>query len=196
MLKPTLILDCDGVLLNWADGFMAWCKRYKKLTPNDNYPSVYNVARWFDISQVAGNRLVEDFNGSRSFGKLNPMPTVAAGLERIKDAGFRTHVITCAGPAVVCQPLRRANLELHFPGMIDKLTCIPMSASKEAHLRVYDGSDYFFIEDHLMHAASALQFNVQPLLVHTPQNHGQRNPFQIPKFKTFEQAIAHVINNR
>lgn len=194
-MKQTLILDCDGVLLDWTRSFTEWVYETYGWKPNDSYPKLYNADAWYDIAVERGQELVTEFNASEAFASIYAIDSVREGLELVKAAGMRTHVITCAGPSKTCHRRRRENLNNHFPKMIDKLTCIPMTMTKTRHLSQYDGSDFFFIEDHHKHAASAIEFNIQPILVRTNQNYGQRNPHGIKKVNTFLEACKHVLAN-
>ena len=73
MNKDKIILtDCDGVILDWEEGFSVWMEHHghEKV---EGYQYLYNIGQRYGMSSEAGNKLVKQFNESAAIGFLPPL---------------------------------------------------------------------------------------------------------------------------
>lgn len=163
-----IILDVDGVLLNWVDPFVKWVEKKYGMTPNpDFYPHIYNVASWYGISYEEGLALVNEFNASGTL--LQALPGTKRFIKQLKANFWRIHIVTACGKAQV--EFRLKNLECVFgKDFIASFSHVEPYESKEKELQKFDGSGYIFIDDHIRHVQTGLNMGLSAILMTTPQN--------------------------
>lgn len=164
----TIVLDCDGVILDWHLGFYSWmiAKGETVLTP---YPDRY------DMTDAHPGKTKEQvfaeipvFNALPDFGKLVPCEGAIEGIAALKalfpDA--RVVIMTAVGESEATKTYRRENIS-GLP--IDELILVPLHVSKRAWLEQINGPA-MFVEDHPGHAGVGAELGLTSILIDRPWN--------------------------
>lgn len=133
----TLIIDVDGVLLDWNDSFWYFMreKGHKaEYTPHEN-PD-HDIAYAFpEIPRDQLDFLIQEFNRSILFGSLRRMPDVYDSLVFLRQS-FKLVALTCSGQSPKSVLLRANNL-LQFDGVLSEIHFGPLAGSKVHQLQQF-----------------------------------------------------------
>ena len=69
MSDKVIVVDCDGVLLNWEYAFDCWMNE-RGLYKLPDKEHLYNIGERYDIDVERGRRFVSTFNASAAIGFL------------------------------------------------------------------------------------------------------------------------------
>jgi hypothetical protein len=129
MKKETLVLDIDGVVLDWTKGFMKWMHYDRNQVPQAEVTN-YNMAQtWPNINQDELAMHIDEFNMSPEFACLSILPgaDMFVRMFRQQYPEIDLVAVTCAGHHPKTHLGRLKNLEsLDF----DEITILPLRASK------------------------------------------------------------------
>lgn len=169
-LRNKLILvDCDGVLLDWIYSFGQWMKRhgYSEVDPN-----TYDIADRYGIDKKMGKMLVRMFNESASIRKLPPHLDAIKYVKKLhEDHGYVFHAITSLSNDNYAQHLRTKNLcELFGPTVFERYVYLDTGADKDEVLKEYEGTGCIWVEDKPENADEGLKVGLDSLLVHHGHN--------------------------
>ena len=70
MRDKVILVDCDGVLLDWMYAFQQWMKRHGYIMKN---PDVYDVGVMYGLERNEKRRLCRMFNESATIRKVPPL---------------------------------------------------------------------------------------------------------------------------
>lgn len=127
-----IILDADGVLLNYVDAFLAWSRKqgYCPIASGEEDIVDYNLSRVFPgVEKQEFLKLMGDFSLSSDFAEIAPYPGAVREIEKLRDAHPNRPCVcvTSAGSGPAVAAARRANLRC-FP--LDEVIVSPLGASK------------------------------------------------------------------
>jgi hypothetical protein len=185
-MKDKLILvDCDGVLLDWFYAFKQWMKRHGYGEPQMfDGKSYYDVSKSFGISKKEGKKLVRMFNESATIRKLPPLRDAIKYVKKLhQDHGYIFHAITSLSDDCYSQHLRTKNLiELFGPTVFEKYVYLDTGADKDEALLPYKDSECYWVEDKESNAQLGYELGLDPLLMAHP-------------FNTFHKTDARRVQN-
>jgi len=151
MHKPNLLLDVDGVLLDWLAGFEQFLL--------DHAPHLHKdfsgMEQAQDLEQLLGlttqqmDEWVSRFHLHEQFAHLQPLPGATQAI-RILAPWCRISCITASGSSPVCQTARRKNLHHVFGDVFDEIICVDRSVDKPPHLEKFQPG--YWVEDQLRNA--------------------------------------------
>lgn len=173
-MPRTIVLDCDGVILDWRRAFHAWLRLRDPravLAQPDDYSMLSALpGRTMADIQAA----VEAFNRSADFAHLPYCDGAEAGVRtlRVRYPDARIVVLTSVGAADVTAELRRANLS-GLP--IDDVICTPLHVSKEPRMAEMP-APALIVEDHHHHAQTAAELGLAAILIDRPWNRAHHHP--------------------
>lgn len=154
-MSKTILVDCDGVLLNWLDPFLE--------------DRSINFRQFEDYGKHSAghlDELIETFNNSARIGYLPSIPGAIKGIARLKDAGYEIHCVTSCGVSVYANRLRFDNIRRHFENAITYIHILPLGSNKYDFLKAnYENSEYFFVEDNVDNCHVAVDLGIQPILL-------------------------------
>lgn len=172
-MEKIILVDCDGVLLNWSKGFeqhMVELGHRREPGTDDQY----SLARRFGISEKTIMGIVKKFNKSKHVRELEPYKDSVRWVQRLHDEGFEFHVITSLSDDFNAKARRYENLQEVFGQGVFKLcnlTCLSTGADKQEVLEEAWGDDgYFWIEDHFRNAEAGYEVGLRPILIDTSYN--------------------------
>ena len=169
--NKTILVDCDGVLLDWEYSFHAWmCRHGYKIVKNGF--DIYKVNERYGIEFAEGKKLVRMFNESAAIRKLPPLRDAMKYVKKLhEEHGYVFHAITSLSNDTYSQYLRTKNLiELFGKTAFEKYTYLDTGADKDEALAEYEGSGCFWVEDKPDNAECGLRFGLDPILINHKHN--------------------------
>lgn len=199
MSDKLILIDCDGVLLDWKNGFTQFLA-LEKVIEKDT--TKYKVHEWFEgldgetIDEAKGKFLVEYFNRSAWMYFLEPLRDSVEVVKALKAKGYEFKAITSMHVDKPAQELRRMNLaNLFGEGTISDITFLPTGADKDEALRQYEGSGAWWIEDKIENALVGKNLGLKPIIVEHEYNKDVY-AHDIPVAKFWSTIYRHITGER
>lgn len=164
MKDKIILVDCDGVLLDWEHSFDRWMARhgYQILDRSE-----YNIGIRYGLDGVEKNRLVRMFNESAAIRKLPPLRDAIKYVKKLhEDHGFIFHAITSLSTDQYAQHLRTKNLrELFGNTVFDRYVYLDTGADKDDELAVYKGTECYWVEDKDVNCDLGIELGLNGILM-------------------------------
>ena len=190
-MDKRIILDCDGVLLDWAYAFDVWMVEhgYSKISNTNQY---YEQTRRYGISQVEAVSQIKKFNESGCVGFIPAFRDSVEYVTKLSELGWKFEVISCLDKDKYAQKLRQKNLLHLFGDVFDFIDCaLDFTVGKEQYLLDrYKGKNYYWIEDSVDHAESGKRVGLNSILMDHPYNKEWDGP-RVKNWKEIYQIITH-----
>jgi len=173
MKKQPVILDCDGVLLDWESGFRKWAEAtYQHLAFRSPFPDSWNLSGWIGCSSDEALDLIRRFNHSPEFAYLNPMPDAARLLYELDRAGHPIYVLTSCSAMPTIEQRRRENLARLFSVEFQNVICLDLGVSKLPMLLSFADilGECIWVEDNYKNALDGLTAGHRGFFLHRPHN--------------------------
>ncbi len=134
MKNNIILVDCDGVLLDWEPYFYNWMKQEFGIGRIDE--SVYNVGKSMGMTPELGRRYVGQYNSSIHMSNIGPLRDAVKYVRKLHtDYGYKFHVITSQTDDISAREFRKYNLETLFgEGIFDGITILNAGADKDEEL--------------------------------------------------------------
>ena len=150
MKKDKIILtDCDGVILDWEEGFSVWMEHHGH-NKTEGYQYVYSIGDRYGLTKEQGNKLVKQFNESAAIGFLPPLRDAQFFVKKLHEQHqYKFIAITSLSLDPYAKYLRERNLKKLFGDAFIEVICLDTGADKDEILADY-GSKYsgnYWIED-------------------------------------------------
>ena len=190
-MDKRIILDCDGVLLDWAYAFDVWMVEhgYSKISNTNQY---YDQTRRYGISQVEAVSQIKKFNESGCVGFIPAFRDSVEYVTKLSELGWKFEVISCLDKDKYAQKLRQKNLLHLFGDVFDFIDCaLDFTVGKEQYLLDrYEGKNYYWIEDSVDHAESGKRVGLNSIVMDHPYNKEWDGP-RVKNWKEIYQIITH-----
>ena len=190
-MDKRIILDCDGVLLDWAYAFDVWMVEhgYSKISNTNQY---YEQTRRYGISQVEAVSQIKKFNESGCVGFIPAFRDSVEYVTKLSELGWKFEVISCLDRDKYAQKLRQKNLLHLFGDVFDFIDCaLDFTVGKEQYLLDrYKGKNYYWIEDSVDHAESGKRVGLNSIVMDHPYNKEWDGP-RVKNWKEIYQIITH-----
>tara|TARA_B100001939_G_C16935429_1_gene615820 strand:- start:1586 stop:2170 length:585 start_codon:yes stop_codon:yes gene_type:complete len=190
-MDKRIILDCDGVLLDWAYAFDVWMVEhgYSKISNTNQY---YEQTRRYGISQVEAVSQIKRFNESGCVGFIPAFRDSVEYVTKLSELGWKFEVISCLDKDKYAQKLRQKNLLHLFGDVFDFIDCaLDFTVGKEQYLLDrYKGKNYYWIEDSVDHAESGKRVGLNSIVMDHPYNKEWDGP-RVKNWKEVYQIITH-----
>jgi len=112
-MKKTIIVDCDGVVLNWEYAFDIFMEEHG-FTKVKGAETIYNIGERYGIDKDQGRKLIKIFNESASIGFLPPLRDAVEVVTRMAAEGWQFIAVTSLSTNKYAQKLRKKNLDKLF----------------------------------------------------------------------------------
>lgn len=178
MTPPRILLDIDGVLLDWLRGFRRYC-RIRGILPPPRDPPTWHIGMLPEITA---------FNAHDDFSRIPAVTGAKSAIAALARAGCELHAITCCGKEVA--PSREKNLLEVFGPVFSSVSCLPLGASKVRSLSRYPAS--WWVEDNLTHALDGTRCGHRSILLDRSYNQGPHEG--VTRVKTWHQALKTIQN--
>ena len=94
MNKKTILVDADGVLLDWEFAFSVWMEEHG-FVKRDGHQFEYDIGNRYGIDREQGFKLIKMFNESAAIGFLPPLRDAMYYVKRLhEEHGYVFHCIT------------------------------------------------------------------------------------------------------
>jgi len=187
-----ILVDCDGVLLDWVYAFGQWMSRHGFVEVDTN---VYDIAKRYNIEKKLAKMLVRMFNESATIRKLPPLRDAIKYVKKLhEEHGYVFHAITSLSDDYYSQHLRTKNLiELFGPTAFEKYTYLDTGADKDEELAPYQGTECYWIEDKQENAVCGAELGLTSLLVKHEHNRTFEDE-RVTKVRNWKEIYDFIIN--
>lgn len=181
-LQKTLLVDCDGVLLDWEYAFSVWMEEHGHEKQHGS-EFIYNIGDRYGISKDQGRKLIKLFNESAAIGFLPPLRDAMFYVKRLhEEHGYVFHCITSLSLDVNAGRLREMNLRKLFgKTAFERIVCLDTGADKHEALGEYKNSHCYWIEDKPENADVGHALGLKSILVEHGHNMNHECPYPIVK---------------
>lgn len=191
--EKVILVDCDGVLLDWGFAFFRWMKQHGFSPKIQNE---YDINKTFDIEPAVGKKLVRYFNESANIGWVSPHKDAVKYVRRLhEEHGFVFHCITSLSRNVYAGKLREQNLTRLFgPTVFDKIECLDCGADKDYALEPYRDTECWWIEDKVANAVLGRDMGLNSILMDHPHNRSfDTEKAQINRASNWKQVYETIV---
>jgi len=199
MSDKLILVDVDGVLLDWKNGFLQFMA-IEGIVEKDN--TKYHVWEWMEtkdkkeIDEEKGRFMIEYFNRSAWMCFLDPLRDAVDVVKELKQQGYEFKAITSMHTDRPAQELRKMNLADNFgEGTISDITFLPTGADKREALEKYEGSGAWWIEDKVENAKLGKDLGLKPIIIEHEYNKNEYT-HDIPTAKFWSTVYKHITGER
>jgi hypothetical protein len=171
MKESVILVDADGVLLNWEYAFEIWMEQHGfEQIPGGNLD--YDIGKRYGISREQTVRLIKMFNESAAIGFLPPLRDAMYYVEKLhKEHGYVFHCITSVSVDPNAIKLREMNLRKLFGETVfQKIVCLDTGADKDHALFPYRDTGCWWVEDKIQNAELGAKLGLNSLLMEHGHN--------------------------
>ena len=188
--EKLILVDCDGVLLDWKYAF------YKYMNEN-GYTVIeegqYDVAQTFGITKEQSRQLVRQFNESARIGFLPGLRDAIKYVKKLHSEGYVFHCITSLSTDYYAGKLREQNLERLFgKDVFERLVCLDCGADKDDGLLPYKDSGCIWVEDKPLNAECGLNMGLRSILIEHDFNKDYENN-NLVKVKNWKEIYESIV---
>jgi len=191
MKKKTMVVDCDGVLMNWEYAFNLYMEEHG-FEMIENAKMIYNIGVRYDISEKQGKTMIKHFNESAMIGFLPPLRDAVEYVTKLGEEGWKFICVTSLSTNKYAQKLRRKNIDKLFgEGVFEEVICLPTGADKDKVLQQFEGSNMWFVEDKVENALHGEAVGLRGLVM----EHGYNmNDDRVRRVKNWKEIYEIVTN--
>ena len=189
-MKKTLLVDCDGVLMNWEYAFGLWMEEHGFKEAQDGKLK-YNIGERYGIDKDQAKKLIKIFNESAAIGFLPPLRDAVEYVTRLADEGWNFICITSLSTNKYAQKLRTRNLEKLFgKNVFTEVTCLATGADKDRALAKYKDSHLWWIEDKVENALAGARLGLRPLVMEHGFNMNNESVRRVKNWKEIYEILT------
>ena len=188
--QQVILVDADGVLLNWEYAFSIWMETHG-FVKQAGSEFEYDIGRRYNIDHPQGRKLIKIFNESAAIGFLPPLRDAMYWVKRLhEEHGYVFHCITSLSLDPSAGKLREMNLNKLFgPTAFEKVVCLDTGADKHDALSEYRDSGCWWVEDKPENAEVGHALGLRSILMEHGHNMSHANK-QIPVVKNWREIYA------
>ena len=194
MKESVILVDADGVLLNWEYAFAIWMEQHGfTKVPGSEFN--YSIGERYNVPEEQGRKLIKIFNESAAIGFLPPLRDAMYWVKRLhEEHGFVFHCITSLSSDPNAKKLREMNLSKLFgKTAFEKVLCLDTGADKNFALEPYRETGCFWIEDKPENAVVGHEMGLKSILVEHGHNMHHYHP-DIPVVKNWKEIYTIITN--
>jgi len=185
--QSLILVDADGVLLNWEYAFAIWMEQHgHEKQPGSEF--IYDIGERYGISRDQGRKLIKLFNESAAIGFLPPLRDAMYYVKRLhEEHGYVFHCVTSLSLDPNAGKLREMNLKKLFgESAFEKIVCLDTGADKNEALEPYRDSGCWWVEDKPENAEVGLDLGLKSILMEHGHNMNHVNE-RIPVVKNWRE---------
>jgi hypothetical protein len=188
-----ILVDCDGVILDWVYAFEQWMKRHEYL-PLVDAPSCYAMDVAYGLERKEMKKLIRMFNESASIRKIPPLRDAIKYIKKLhEEHGYVFHAITSLSDDQYAQHLRTKNLiELFGPTVFEKYVYLDTGSDKDDALEPYRGTGCYWVEDKPENALVGKNLGLNAYLMAWEYNAHEYNVPRVGNWKQMYEKIVGV----
>ena len=177
-----ILVDADGVLLNWEYAFAIWMEEHGFTKVKDS-AFIYDIGERYNIDPLQGKKLIRMFNESAAIGFLPPHRDAMYYIKRLhEEHGYVFHCITSLSRDINAQRLREMNLtKLFGKTAFERVVCLDTGADKNHALEEYADSGCWWVEDKPENADLGHSMGLRSVLMEHGHNMNHKCPYPVVK---------------
>jgi len=190
-MKDNIILvDCDGVLLDWEAYFFNWAEERYGFSIQD--PSEYNVGKSLGMTPRDGRKLVAEYNASAHMANLGPLRDVVKYVRKLyQEHGYRLHVITSQTDQEAGREFRRYNLKKLFgEEVFHGITILNAGQDKDEELAKWKNTGCYWVEDKPANIDAGYEAGLSPIMMAHQHNAGQHEDIRVQSWKEIYNKVT------
>lgn len=164
MKDKVILVDCDGVLLDWEFAFDGWMAKhgYKIVKLGE-----YRMDIKYGLPKNECSRLIRMFNESAWIRKLPPLRDAIKYVKKLhSEHGYIFYCISSLSDDQYAQHLRTKNLiEMFGPSVFDKYVYLDTGADKDEALAPFADTGCFWVEDKIANCDLGIQLGLKGILM-------------------------------
>lgn len=188
--NKTILVDADGVLLDWVYSFRGWMSRhgYEIIVPG-----TYRMDECYGLSRDEGKKLCRMFNESATIRKVPPLRDAVKYVRKLhEEHGYVFRVISSLSNDEYAHRLRTKNLiELFGPTVFESYVYLDTGADKDEALEPYRDSGCLWVEDKHENADLGDKLGLESILMIHPHNAGYVGPAK--RVFNWKQIYDHIV---
>lgn len=167
--EKVILVDCDGVLLDWEYAFDRWMARHGYTVVKEGE---YKMNIKYGLERAETKKLIRIFNESATIRRLPPLRDAIHYVQKLhKEHGYVFHAITSLSNDEYAQHLRTKNLcELFGPTVFETYVYLDCGADKDEALAKYQDSNCWWVEDKPENAEVGLKCGLRSVLMNHEHN--------------------------
>ena len=136
-MQKIILTDCDGVVLDWEEGFSIWMEHHGH-SKVEGYQYVYSIGDRYGLTKEQGNKLVKQFNESAAIGFLPPLRDAQYFVKKLHEQHqYKFICITSLSLDPYAKYLRERNLKKLMGDAFIDVVCLDTGADKDIILEEY-----------------------------------------------------------
>ena len=170
-LDRLILVDSDGVLLDWEYAFNIWMQEHGfEEVPGSKLS--YEMSERYGIPKEQVRKLIRLFNESAAIGFLPALRDAMYYVKRLhEEHGYRFHCITSLSTDPNAVRLREMNLaKLFGKSAFERVLCLPTGADKNEALEEYRDTGCYWIEDKPVNAEAGHAVGLRSLVIEHGHN--------------------------
>jgi hypothetical protein len=175
--EKLILVDCDGVLVDWVYAFDEFMKRhgYKKL-----HEDTYDLHICYGIEKSECKKLVRVFNESAAVEYIPPLRDAIKYVKKIhEEMGYVFHCITSLSLDPFAAKARERNIKALFGDTaFEKIVCLDTGADKDEALEPYRDSGCLWVEDKTENAVVGFEMGLNAILIAHIHNEDYEGPIE------------------
>lgn len=200
-MNKIILVDVDGVLLDWEDPFHRYITRHYPLLSEDVEIdwAEYSIAKRYNLDREFARVLIKMFNESAMMSTLPPLRDAVKYVKKLHtDHGYMFHVISSQSDQYAANQLRIQNLTNLYGNVFDGFTLLSTGDHKHKALKKWKDTDCFWIEDKLENALVGREVaSLQSILVkHDYTDLALADEEWIPVFNNWYNIYNHITGDR
>lgn len=157
----TILIDCDGVILDWEKGFHSYMESlgYTKNNTNGWLESQY------DLDQSIVRQHIRKFNQSTFIENLSPIDDAVHYMKELKKLNYNFICITSISLDSSVQQMRIKNFDSLFDkDFFEDIIFLDTYKPKDDILKHYANTGYWWIEDSISNATVGKNLGLRSIL--------------------------------
>jgi FMN phosphatase YigB (HAD superfamily) len=187
-----ILTDCDGVLLDWEEGFSVWMEHHghEKV---EGYQYMYNIGDRYGITKEQGKKSIKTFNESAAIGFLPPLRDAQYYVKLLAEKHqYRFVVLTSLSLDPYAKELRIRNLNKIFGDIFLDVICLDTGADKDEALdqlaQKYQGN--YWVEDKPENVMAGVDRGFTGILIEHGHNMGWEDTFVAKKWEDIYNLVT------
>jgi len=157
----TILIDCDGVILDWENGFHSYMESLGH-TKNNNDGWLESQ---YDLDQSVVRKHIREFNQSNCIEDLVSIEDAVYYMQELKKLNYKFVCITSLSLDNSIQERRLKNFEKLFgQDFFEDIIFLDTYSPKDDILKKYANTGYWWIEDNISNAVVGKSLGLRSIL--------------------------------